>query len=273
MAEQDKPFVVNDRRKFRMDGELREPAAAQPAGTEPAEQTGSGDAGAKVINFGERAAAVREQDAPTHAEEHRGSGPIPINSAQTNSAQGGPVQTNSAHLVTPVPEPGENASLGTNEMYDETADDTLPAPPTAEETRQVAAAYTATAERLDTVMRATNPGGEHLPPMDFTRLVQSVYMTAMMQLGAGTPQGEQARVDLLGAKQSIDMLSVIAQKSDKSLDLQERKLIESALFELRMGFLEMTQLLARQASAKQGTAAGATAFGAGGPSGGPRIVS
>ena len=265
MAEQDKPFVVNDRRKFRMDGELREPAA-QPTGAEPAEQTGSGEAGAKVINFGERAAAVREQESAPHAEDHRGSGPIPISSAHTNSA----------HMVTPVPEPGEHASFGmdkiTDESMDETADDTLPAPPTAEETRQVAAAYTATAERLDTVMRATNPGGEHLPPMDFTRLVQSVYMTAMMQMGAGTPQGEQARVDLLGAKQSIDMLGVIAEKSDKSLESQERKLIESALFELRMGFLEMTQLLARQAAAKQG-AVGASSFGAGGPAGGPRIVS
>ncbi len=264
MAEQDKPFVVNDRRKFRMDGELREPVAAQPAGTEPVEQTGSGDAGAKVINFGERAAAVREQESAPHAEDHRGSGPIPISSAHTNSA----------HMVTPVPEPGENDPShfnGPSSDLDETADETMPAAPTAEETRQVAAAYTATAERLDTVMRATNPGGEHLPPMDFTRLVQSVYMTAMMQMGAGTPQGEQARVDLLGAKQSIDMLGVIAEKSDKSLESQERKLIESALFELRMGFLEMTQLLARQAAAKQG--ASASPFGAGGQAGGPRIVS
>ena len=87
--------------------------------------------------------------------------------------------------------------------------------------------------------------------MDFTRLVQSIYMSAMMQLGAGTQQGQQARVDLIGAKQSIDMLGVIADKAGSNLSSVETQLIDAALFELRMGFLEITQLLARQAAAKQ----------------------
>ncbi|GAA3758770.1 hypothetical protein GCM10022270_16490 [Terriglobus aquaticus] len=277
MAEQDKPFVVNDRRKFRMDGELREPAPERTENAESAETPGGPPAtafsaaeptpekhadGGKVISFADAAA----QHEHTHTDRPRttehASEPIPFHS----------------HTVTPEPEPGENASASAG-------DENLPPPPTAEEMEQVKRAYDSTAERLDTVMRASNPGGEHMPPMDFTRLVQSVYMSAMVQMGAGTPQGEQARVDLMGAKQSIDMLSTIAEKSKGNLDSREQLLIDSALFELRMGFLEITQLLARQAQTRQpgpGGFSGSGGFsggpgGFGGPGGttggGPRIVS
>ena len=253
MSEQDKPFVVNDRRKFRSDGELRDPSTVVPREETPVTsrpQEGF-ESSARVIPFGE--AHGREQPA---REEGRGSEPIPINSA---------------HTVTPVPEPEENAPAAAAGGDPYAPEDTLPPPPTPEEVAQVKSAYEATADRLDTVMRASNPGAEHLPPMDFTRLVQSVYMSAMMQLGAGTPQGEQARVDLMGAKQSIEMLNVIAEKGGKNLDETETRLIESALFELRMGFLEITQLLARQAQTKQG-APGASPFGGAPGAVGPRIV-
>ena len=258
MSEQDKPFVVNDRRKFRADGELRE-GAREPRETSESSVTSrppeAFESSARIIPFGD---AHTRDSAPK--DEPRNSGPIPINSA---------------HTVTPVPEPGENGAhrIAATPGDPHAAEDTLPPPPTAEEVEQVKAAYEATADRLETVMRASNPGAEHLPPMDFSRLVQSVYMSAMMQLGAGTPQGEQARVDLSGAKQSIDMLGIIAEKSESSMDETETRLIESALFELRMGFLEITQLLARQAQAKQG-APGASPFGMpGAGAGGPRIVS
>ncbi len=255
MADQDKPFVINDRRKFRTDGEPRdgvtantqvvtgEPAAPFPAANaEPAKR----EDGGKIVSIAD-ASAHHE---PSHNERPRSSEhasePIPFHS----------------HTVTPEPEARENAdATGANEN--------LPPPPTPEEIEQVLRAYESTAERLDTVMRAANPGAEHLPPMDFTRLVQSIYMSAMVQMGAGTPQGEQARVDLIGAKQSIDMLGVIAAKCDSNLDSREQLLIDSALFELRMGFLEITQMLARQAASRQG------APGFGGPiapGSGPRIV-
>lgn len=235
------PIVINDRRKFRDTGEPREPQPSAEAST--ALPT----------------AAPAVEDAPVT-----------------------PVHTNSAHLITPVPEP-VNAAPEAEEDYaaDELDGDAsaagMPPPPTPEEMEQVRAAYEQTTERLDTVMRSQNLGGERVPPMDFARLVQSIYMSAMIQLGAGTQQGQQARVDLIGAKQSIDMLSVIDSKSRSNLSGDEQKLLDSALFELRMGFLEITQLLARQAAAKQAPAApgqtGAGTFGGGSFTGaGPRIV-
>lgn len=260
MPEQDKPIVINDRRKFRGDGELRQPLTDSETTSEAP-------------------AATLQQETPA-------SGPIAIDS----------VHTNSAHLITPVPEPDEyevgpaysdslemqDAKMQDSAMQD--ADDlegqpSLPPPPTREEIEQVRAAYEQTSERLDTMMRSQNLGAEHVPPMDFQRLVQSIYMSAMMQLGAGTQKGQQARVDLIGAKQSIDMLAVISDKAGSNLTDSEITLLESALFELRMGFLEITQLLARQAAAKQQAPppapgqTGAGGFGGSGFTGaGPRIV-
>ena len=86
--------------------------------------------------------------------------------------------------------------------------------------------------------------------MNFEQIVHSVYMTAIMQLGGATPEGQQPQVDLMGARQSIDMLSVLAEKTKGNLNTDESRLLENALFELHMGFLEITQALARSAAAK-----------------------
>ena len=138
---------------------------------------------------------------------------------------------------------------------------------TSEQMEQSKRAYEATAERLETAIRATNPGMEHPPAMNFEQLVQSIYLTAIMQLGGGTPEGKQPRVDLLGARSSIDMMDVLAQKSVGNLGNAEQVYLDSALFELRMAFLEMTQVLARSAQARTGQQPG-TPGGFGGGAGG-----
>jgi hypothetical protein len=212
MPEQNKPFVVTDRRKFTMDGELRPDADPSPEREE------------------------RNTPAPE---------PVPAASAPQTSAS-----------PTPPAPPSET-----------TQESELPPPPTAEETDQAKRAYDMTADRLDTAVRAANPGMDHPPAMSFDQLVQSVYMTAMMQLGAATHEGQQPQVDILGARQSIDMLGVLAEKTKGNLTTEENRLLDSALFELRLAFLEITQALARSAAAKSPAAAGRT----GGPAG-PSIV-
>jgi Domain of unknown function (DUF1844) len=128
------------------------------------------------------------------------------------------------------------------------------APPTEEETAASKRAYQATSERMEDLMRASNPGAPREPAANFERLVQSFYFTAIVQLGLNTPQGQQVRVDLLGAKQTIDLLAVLAEKTKANLSPEEDKLLQSVLFELRMAFLEMTQALAQSAQAQAGTA-------------------
>ena len=209
MSEQNKPFVITDRRKFTAEGELRPDAAPSP----------------------ER---ERDTPAPTVAE--------------------APVAAR---------EPKETEPKETAEPKEE-----LP-PLTAEQTDQARAAYEQTADRLDTAIRATNPGMERPPAMNFEQIVHSVYMTALLQLGGATPEGEQPRIDLMGARQSIDMLAVLGEKTKGNLTPEEDRLLDTALFELRMGFLEITQALARSAATK---APGSASGPAAGPNPGPSIV-
>jgi four helix bundle protein len=76
----------------------------------------------------------------------------------------------------------------------------LPPPPTASEMQQANAAYQQTSERLDTAVRAANPSMEAMPAMSFDQIVQSIYMTTILQLGGTTQEGQQPKVDLMGAR-------------------------------------------------------------------------
>lgn len=144
----------------------------------------------------------------------------------------------------------------------------LPPQPTASEMEQANAAYQQTSERLDTAVRAANPGMDHMPPMSFDQIVQSIYMTTILQLGGTAQEGQQPKIDLMGARQSIDMLAILAEKTKGNLTPAESQLIDNALFEVRMGFLEVTQALARSAANRP---PGSGAPGSGQP-GRPTIV-
>jgi len=147
------------------------------------------------------------------------------------------------------------------------AEPEFPPAPTEEQMEQSRLAYEATAERIDTAVRAANPGAEHPPAMTLDQLIQSVYMQCIMQLGGGTPEGQQPQVDILGARSSIDLLGILDTKTKGNLTETEQTMLSSAIFELRLAFLEITQALAR--SAQQRAAAGTPPPPG---AGGPRIV-
>jgi hypothetical protein len=197
MSEQNKPFVVTDRRKFTSDGTPRPDADPSP---EP---------------------EAREIPPAAPAAEP-------------------PLEFKSQSARSEAPEEPQQAA----------APDAPPAP-TASEMEQANAAYQQTSERLDTAVRAANPGMDHPPAMTFDQIVQSIYMTTIMQLGGTTPEGQQPKVDLMGARQSIEMLAILAEKTKGNLTPAETALMDSALFEVRMGFLEVTQALARSAANRQ----------------------
>lgn len=131
-------------------------------------------------------------------------------------------------------------------------DPDLPPAPTAEQMEQSRLAYQATADRLETALRAANPGADHAPALTFESLVQSVYMQAILQLGGGAQEGQQPQVDILGARQSIDMLTILSEKTTGTCTPAEASVLASALFELRLAFLEITQALARSAQQRAG---------------------
>jgi Domain of unknown function (DUF1844) len=172
--------------------------------------------------------------------------PREVPAAQTTSAP--PLESNSPNTAAAKPaSPPQSVSP---ETLTPPPDD-LPPPPTATEMEQANAAYKQTSERLDTAVRAANPGMDHPPQMTFEQIVQSIYMSTIMQLGGTTQEGQQPKIDLMGARQSIDMLAILAEKTKGNLTPTEIQLIENALFEVRMGFLEVTQALARSSANRQ----------------------
>jgi hypothetical protein len=146
--------------------------------------------------------------------------------------------------VAPAPGQAVQVELEEPEVLD--GDESIPEPTAAESAKQ-SKEYHASASRLDDMLLKANPGQPAPAVMNFDRLVQSLYMTAAVQMGAGTAPNEQPRIDILGARQSIDMLSVLDEKTKGNLTEQEKRLLQNALFDLRMSFLEITNAIANSA--------------------------
>ncbi len=121
--------------------------------------------------------------------------------------------------------------------------DELPPGPTAEEASKSKAAYDASAQRIEDLIRAQNPAVGAQPPVGFDHLVQQFYLSAMLQMGAGTQEGQRPRVDIMGARATIDLLGVLAEKTRDNLSDAEDRMLQSVLFELRMAFLELSSMV------------------------------
>ncbi|PYY19932.1 MAG: DUF1844 domain-containing protein [Acidobacteria bacterium] len=81
--------------------------------------------------------------------------------------------------------------------------------------------------------------------MTFERLVQSLYVSALFQLGVMHPEGEAPRPDIVAARQTIDTLGVLRDKTKGNLTSAEENVLQNTLFELRMAFLEITNAITR----------------------------
>ena len=90
--------------------------------------------------------------------------------------------------------------------------------------------------------------------MTFERFMASLYMTAMLQLGLMHEEGGQPRVDLIGARQTIDTLSLMSEKTKSNLTPHEENSLQNCLYELRMAYVEVTNSLARPPQAPGTTA-------------------
>jgi type IV secretory pathway VirB10-like protein len=148
--------------------------------------------------------------------------PPPSQSAQTQ-AQPGP----------PATEQGEEMSP----------------PPTAEEEHAQSEAYKASGKKIDDMISAAGktPQGGPLE-MSFERVIESFYMSALIQMGAIRQDNEPPRVDIIGARQTIDSLAILQEKTKGNLTDREKTLLQNVLFELRMAFIEITNVVATSAT-------------------------
>ena len=125
-----------------------------------------------------------------------------------------------------------------------TPDREMPTPPSGAEQAAQAAAYRQSSKDLDAQVELSGHSAKDFE-ITFERFMASLYMTAMMQLGMMRQQGEQPRVDLIGARQTIDTLSLIAEKTKGNLTAVEEGFLQNSLYELRMAYVEVTNALAR----------------------------
>jgi Domain of unknown function (DUF1844) len=119
----------------------------------------------------------------------------------------------------------------------------MPPTPTAAEQQAQADAYRKSAKDLDTRVELSGHSAKELE-MTFERFMASLYMNAMLQLGLMHEQGGQPRIDLIGARQTIDTLSLLAEKTKGNLTSAEENFLQNCLYELRMAYVEVTNALA-----------------------------
>jgi hypothetical protein len=192
MDDKQPTFTVTDRRKFTLEGDLREDAAEQPE---------------------ERATEPAKFETPEKSEK----------------------------VVTmPPPEARESA-----EPAEAEADDVPLFTPG--ETAEQNAAYQESSKQIDEMLRKANPGMGETGVITFEHVIQSFYVSAMLAMGAGAEPGQKARIDILGARQSIDMLALLQERTKGNLTQKEEATLQNVLFELRMMFLEITNAIAQQA--------------------------
>ena len=130
----------------------------------------------------------------------------------------------------------------------------VPPPPTVAEQQAQADAYSASSKELDSRVELSGRSAKEFE-MTFERFLASLYMTAMLQLGLMHEQGGEPRIDIMGARQTIDTLSLLAVKTKGNLTPTEEGFLQNSLYEVRMAYVEVTNALSRppQPGAATGT--------------------
>jgi hypothetical protein len=101
-------------------------------------------------------------------------------------------------------------------------------------------------------MLMSEADSQALPPATFTFLVLSLRAQTEIQLGLmhfGEDE-EKPRPNLPIARHSIDLLAMLLEKTKGNLALEERRLLENSLTELRFRFVQISEELSQAASQK-----------------------
>jgi hypothetical protein len=83
---------------------------------------------------------------------------------------------------------------------------------------------------------------DRLPPVDFPTFVLSLGSSALMHMGeVEHPTSGVAEKNLPMAKHSIDILSMLQEKTKGNLSPPEAELLENLLYDLRLQYVEATK--------------------------------
>lgn len=86
------------------------------------------------------------------------------------------------------------------------------------------------------------PAGEELPAIDFITFVLSLNQNALVHLGdAPDPISGQRAVELPLARQTIDLLALLQEKTRRNLSGEEERVLEQVLYDLRLRYVEVAK--------------------------------
>jgi len=99
----------------------------------------------------------------------------------------------------------------------------------------------------DTVAAGAEPGyttgyDGPLPPIDFTTLIMSFASAAIVNMGrVPDPMTNTLQKNMAVARQNIDIIELLHEKTKGNLSADEERLMEQVLYELRMSFIAATK--------------------------------
>ena len=90
-----------------------------------------------------------------------------------------------------------------------------------------------------------------MPPASFSFIVLSLRAQTEMQLGLmHFGEEEKPEPDLQLARHTIDLMAVLLEKTKGNLSLEEHRLLENSLTELRFRFVQVSDDMANAAAQK-----------------------
>jgi hypothetical protein len=95
----------------------------------------------------------------------------------------------------------------------------------------------------DTNYKPEGQGDDALPNVDFSTFVLSLSHSALMHRGvAPTPETGAIELNLALARQTIDLVGMLEEKTRGNLTGDEERLIGQILFDLRMRYVERSKM-------------------------------
>jgi len=88
---------------------------------------------------------------------------------------------------------------------------------------------------------ASEQDAKQLPPIDFPSYLLSYYTQGLVLLGeVPSPYSGKKEEDVEAARHTIDILTMLEEKTKGNLNQDEEKLLENVLYELRMKYMAKT---------------------------------
>lgn len=142
----------------------------------------------------------------------------------------------------PSPPPGEKAPSAATAGQEPPSQGEAPPKPPQEETRgaETKAGNQPPPPGAEGKKVRAGEGASPLGVPRFLDLVQSLQMGAMVGLGMlQGPDGKRPPVDLPAAKDAIDLLGILQEKTKGNLTKEEEEILREGLYHLRMGYMAM----------------------------------